>query len=165
MNKLSLFLLGFILFPMCVCSQVKTEYADEMPCDINGLKLGYIYTLEQIKAVLGTPTNVGPVHDTEFGNERAVHFGKDIIYYDDGVAGLFTFVLRTNKYTLRINGVSFKVGDPVSKFRTLSIYKREEKEDDIVLVFLKYDDATPIVVGISKSGVITSISYGISKGI
>lgn len=165
MNKLSLFLLGLILFPMCMFSQVKTEYADEMPCDINGLKLGYVYTIEQIKAVLGTPTDVGPLRDSEFGKECRVRFGKDFIRYDDGVAGLFAFALRTNKYTLRIYGISFKVGDSIAKFRTHPFYKREEKRENTVLIFLKYDDATPVVVGISDSGVITSISYGISKGI
>ena len=165
MNKLSLFILGFILFPMYIFSQVKTEYADEMPCDINGLKLGYVYTLEQIKKVLGTPTKVDPTHDTEFGKECEVRFGKDLVRYDDGVAGLYAFILYTNKYTLHINGVSFNIGDPISKFRSLPIYKREEKENNRVLIFLKYNDATPVIVNISDSGVITSISFELSKGI
>ena len=163
MNKISLLLLGFILFPMCMFSQVKTEFADELSINFNGLKLGYVYTLEQIKAVLGTPTKVGPVHDTEFGKECEVYFGKDHIHYDDGLAGFYGFSFYTNKYSLRIKGVSFKIGDSISKFRTLPSYKREEKRDNTVLIFLEYDDAWPVIVSISDAEVITCISYNINK--
>lgn len=163
MNKLSLLLLGFILFPMCMFSQVKTEFADELSINFNGLKLGYVYTLEQIKAVLGTPTKVGPVHDTEFGKEGEIYFGKNIVRYDDVLAGFYGFCLFTNKYSLSIKGVSFKIGDSISKFRALPSYKREEKRENTVLIFLEYVDAWPIIVSISDSDIITCISYNINK--
>lgn len=164
MTKLKmLLLLGIMLFPMRVCSQVKTIYADELAIDINGLKLGYIYTPEKIKSVLGSPTDTSS-WEADFGKEYELCFGKDLIRYDDKEAGLYSFVLQTNKYSIRINGVLFKTGDSVSKFRTLPAYKSERKQGDEIVIFLNYEDGSPICVRVSGTGVITQISYEIQKG-
>lgn len=158
-----LLLLSLLLFSVSSFSQVKAPWYDGRQIDVNGLKLGYIYNLDQIKKVLGAPTKIN-TWEGDLGKAHELRFDKDIVCFDEIEMGLNVIVLYTSRFALNINNVTFKVGDSIEKLRKLPSYTREREVKDEIMIYLGADETSPITVTITSSGIITSLTCAIERG-
>lgn len=128
--------------------------------DINSLELGRFYSLDQIKEVLGTPTDISTHYSEDFGNSYEVCWGKDYIRFDDRETGLNTVNLETSKFSLY--GGKVRVGDPISQLSSIPGNIQVKKEPGNLFLYFYYDDADAIIVNYDDRGIITSLSCNIS---
>ena len=125
-----------ILFTLCICSlnllaQIKTQNSRD-DIAINGIKFGYIYTIEQLKEALGEPTQISTWEATDYGTGFEFRFGNDLTVRmnDDereNDPGIIDFILDSPKYTLDFRGTKLKVGDTFEKVKNMPGYTSREK--------------------------------------
>ena len=122
MKHIILITLFLIVAVSHLSAQIKTRDSRE-DISINGIKFGYIYSIDQFKKALGEPTNISVCDGTDYGNSYQLVFGNDLtVRFNDDVRdlypGIICFILNTDKYTLDIKGTKLKVGDSVEKVKT-----------------------------------------------
>ena len=163
MKHIILITLFLIVAVSHLSAQIKTRDSRE-DISINGIKFGYIYSIDQFKKALGEPnridtwdaTDYGKGHELIYGNDLTVRFNDDA---RDLQPGIICFILGTDKYTLDIKGAKLKVGDPVEKVKTIKGYtKLEEREDDYYVVLFNNHMTDESVMVQVKDGIITQIN-------
>ena len=162
MKHIILITLFLIVAVSHLSAQIKTRDSRE-DISINGIKFGYIYSIDQFKKALGEPdriytwdaTDYGKGHELSYGNDLAVRFNDDA---RDLQPGIICFILKTDKYTLDIKGTKLKVGDPVEKVKTIKGYtKLEWRWDDYYVVLFNNHMTDESVMVQVKDGIITQI--------
>lgn len=156
-NKAILTLI-FIFFSLNSMGQIKTDVSNER-ITINSLKLGYIYTKDQIIATLGQPTEQVKM-DTEFGSGFKLSYGDDYVLYDDRESGLNRIVLRTNKFYMCDE--KLRVGENIS---VLSRFKNTIKKvfnPTTIYLYLGTEDSDPIIINHTNTGIIKKLITSIS---
>ena len=155
----------FFLVLSHLSAQIKTRDSRE-DISINGIKFGYIYSIDQFKKALGEPTNISVCDGTDYGNSYQLVFGNDLtVRFNDDVRdlypGIICFILKSDKYTMDINGIKLKVGDPVSKVKKMEGYTKMEKrwDDYYVILFNNCMTDESVMVQV-KDGIITQINIG-----
>ena len=163
MKHIILITLFLIVAVSHLSAQIKTRDSRE-DISINGIKFGYIYSIDQFKKALGEPdriytwdaTDYGKGHELSYGNDLAVRFNDDA---RDLQPGIICFILKTDKYTLDIKGTKLKVGDPVEKVKTIKGYtKLEWRWDDYYVVLFNNHMTDESVMVQVKNGIITQIN-------
>ena len=153
----------FFLVLSHLSAQIKTRDSRE-DISINGIKFGYIYSIDQFKKALGEPdridtwdaTDYGKGHELIYGNDLTVRFNDDA---RDLQPGIICFILKTDKYTLDIKGTKLKVGDSVEKVKTIKGYtKLEWRWDDYYVVLFNNHMTDESVMVQVKDGIITQIN-------
>ena len=155
----------FFLVLSHLSAQIKTRDSRE-DISISGIKFGYIYSIDQFKKALGEPTNISVCDGTDYGNSYQLVFGDDLtVRFNDDARdiepGIICFILGTDKYTMDINGIKLKVGDPVSKVKKMEGYTKMEKrwDDYYVILFNNCMTDESVMVQV-KDGIITQINIG-----
>lgn len=153
----------FFLVLSHLSAQIKTRDSRE-DISINGIKFGYIYSIDQFKKALGEPdrvytwdaTDYGKGHELSYGNDLAVRFNDDVRNFEPGI---ICFILKSDKYTMDINGIKLKEGDPVSKVKRMEGYTKMEKrwDDYYVILFNNCMTDESVMVQV-KDGIITQIN-------
>ena len=139
--------------------------SDKDACiSINGIKFGYIYSIDQFKKALGEPDRIDTWDATDYGKGHTLHYGNDLtVRFNDDARdiepGIICFILGTDKYTMDINGIKLKVGDPVSKVKKMEGYTKMEKrwDDYYVILFNNCMTDESVMVQV-KDGIITQIN-------
>ena len=163
MKHIILITLFLIVAVSHLSAQIKTRDSRE-DISINGIKFGYIYSIDQFKKALGEPTNISVCDGTDYGNSYQLVFGNDLtVRFNDDVRdlypGIICFILNTDKYTLDIKGTKLKVGDPVEKVKTIKGYtKLEWRWDDYYVVLFNNHMTDESVMVQVKDGIITQIN-------
>ena len=162
MKHIILITLFLIVAVSHLSAQIKTRDSRE-DISINGIKFGYIYSIDQFKKALGEPTNISVCDGTDYGNSYQLVFGNDLtVRFNDDVRdlypGIICFILNTDKYTLDIKGTKLKVGDSVEKVKTIKGYtKLEWRWDDYYVVLFNNHMTDESVMVQVKDGIITQI--------
>ena len=162
MKHIILITLFLIIAVSHLSAQIKTRDSRE-DISINGIKFGYIYSIDQFKKALGEPTNISVCGGTDYGNSYQLVFGNDLtVRFNDDVRdlypGIICFILNTDKYTLDIKGTKLKVGDSVEKVKTIKGYtKLEWRWDDYYVVLFNNHMTDESVMVQVKDGIITQI--------
>ena len=163
MKHIILITLFLIVAVSHLSAQIKTRDSRE-DISINGIKFGYIYSIDQFKKALGEPdridtwdaTDYGKGHELIYGNDLTVRFNDDA---RDLQPGIICFILNTDKYTLDIKGTKLKVGDSVEKVKTIKGYtKLEWRWDDYYVVLFNNHMTDESVMVQVKNGIITQIN-------
>ena len=163
MKHIILITLFLIIAVSHLSAQIKTRDSRE-DISINGIKFGYIYSIDQFKKALGEPTNISVCDGTDYGNSYQLVFGDDLtVRFNDDVRdlypGIICFILNTDKYTLDIKGTKLKVGDSVEKVKTIKGYtKLEWRWDDYYVVLFNNHMTDESVMVQVKDGIITQIN-------
>ena len=163
MKHIILITLFLIVAISHLSAQIKTRDSRE-DISINGIKFGYIYSIDQFKKALGEPTNISVCDGTDYGNSYQLVFGNDLTvrFNDDArdlYPGIICFILNTDKYTLDIKGTKLKVGDSVEKVKTIKGYtKLEWRWDDYYVVLFNNHMTDESVMVQVKDGIITQIN-------
>ena len=163
MKHIILITLFLIVAVSHLSAQIKTRDSRE-DISINGIKFGYIYSIDQFKKALGEPTNISVCGGTDYGNSYQLVFGNDLtVRFNDDVRdlypGIICFILNTDKYTLDIKGTKLKVGDSVEKVKTIKGYtKLEWRWDDYYVVLFNNHMTDESVMVQVKDGIITQIN-------
>ena len=163
MKHIILITLFLIVAVSHLSAQIKTRDSRE-DISINGIKFGYIYSIDQFKKALGEPTNISVCDGTDYGNSYQLVFGNDLtVRFNDDVRdlypGIICFILNTDKYTLDIKGTKLKVGDSVEKVKTIKGYtKLEWRWDDYYVVLFNNHMTDESVMVQVKDGIITQIN-------
>ena len=162
MKHIILITLFLIVAVSHLSAQIKTRDSRE-DISINGIKFGYIYSIDQFKKALGEPDRVYTWDATDYGKGHELSYGDDLtVRFNDDARdiepGIICFILGTDKYTLDIKGTKLKVGDPVEKVKTIKGYtKLEEREDDYYVVLFNNHMTDESVMVQVKNGIITQI--------
>lgn len=127
--------------------------------DINGLEMGYSYSLDQIKEVLGTPTKISTHFSEDFGNSYEVSWGKDFVCFNDREIGLNAVYLETPKFSL-YNG-KVRVGESVSKLSSIPGNIQIDREQGNMFLYFYYEDSDAIIVHYNDKGIITALSCSV----
>ena len=163
MKHIILITLFLIVAVSHLSAQIKTRDSRE-DISINGIKFGYIYSIDQFKKALGEPDRVYTWDATDYGKGHELSYGDDLtVRFNDDARdiepGIICFILGTDKYTLDIKGTKLKVGDPVEKVKTIKGYtKLEEREDDYYVVLFNNHMTDESVMVQVKDGIITQIN-------
>lgn len=157
-----------ILFTLCICSlnllaQIKTQNSRD-DIAINGIKFGYIYTIEQLKEALGEPTPINTHPADDYGYNHYIRFGDDLVVQmmDDtreNDPGIITFIIKSPKYTLDIKGKKLKVGDPLEKVKELPGFTSMQEILGVYTIYfnnMMTDESIRIIS--SKDGLIECIN-------
>ena len=157
-----------ILFTLCICSlnllaQIKTQNSRD-DIAINGIKFGYIYTIEQLKEALGEPTQINTHPADDYGYNHYIRFGDDLVVQmmDDtreNDPGIITFIIKSPKYTLDIKGKKLKVGDPLEKVKELPGFTSMQEMFGVYTIYfnnMMTDESIRIIS--SKDGLIECIN-------
>lgn len=153
----------FFLVLSHLSAQIKTRDSRE-DISINGIKFGYIYSIDQFKKALGEPDRIDTWDATDYGKGHTLHYGNDLtVRFNDDARdiepGIICFILGTDKYTMDINGIKLKVGDPVSKVKKMEGYTKMEKRwDDYYVVLFNNCMTDESVMVQVKDGIITQIN-------
>ena len=165
MKHIILITLFLIVAISHLSAQIKTRDSRE-DISINGIKFGYIYSIDQFKKALGEPdriytwdaTDYGKGHELSYGDDLTVRFNDDA---RDLEPGIICFILKTDKYTMDIKGTKLKVGDSVEKVKTIKGYtKLEGRWDDYYVVLFNNHMTDESVMVQVKDGIITQINIG-----
>ena len=163
MKHIILITLFLIIAVSHLSAQIKTRDSRE-DISINGIKFGYIYSIDQFKKALGEPdrvytwgaTDYGKGHELSYGDDLTVRFNDDA---RDLEPGIICFILKTDKYTMDIKGTKLKVGDSVEKVKTIKGYtKLEGRWDDYYVVLFNNHMTDESVMVQVKDGIITQIN-------
>ena len=103
MKRIAIILCTLLVAALQLSAQIKTKNSRDS-ISINGIKFGYIYTIEQLKEALGEPTQIN-INDP----------------------GITDFILNSPKYTLDFEGTKLKVGDSFEKVKNMPGYTSREK--------------------------------------
>ena len=157
-----------ILFTLCICSlnllaQIKTQNSRD-DISINGIKFGYIYTIEQLKDALGEPTQINTHPADDYGYNHYIRFGDDLVVQmmDDtreNDPGIIAFILISPKYTLDIKGKKLKIGDPLEKVKELPGFTSMQEILGVYTIYfnnMMTDESIRIIS--SKDGLIECIN-------
>ena len=163
MKHIILITLFLIVAISHLSAQIKTRDSRE-DISINGIKFGYIYSIDQFKKALGEPNRIDTWDATDYGKGHELIYGNDLtIRFNDDARdiepGIICFILGTDKYTMDINGIKLKVGDPVSKVKKMEGYTKMEKrwDDYYVILFNNCMTDESVMVQV-KDGIITQIN-------
>lgn len=135
---------------------VPTEFALER--GINDVKLGYCYTIDELKEVFGTPTHYhayGTPGDEESG--ATIGFPNIEIQLDSQNMVLYMW---TDSPDFVIEPYAFlKCGESVSNIDSVPNVVRRTELDAATYLYIDHPDCDPIVIGYDKElGKITSLS-------
>ena len=165
MKHIILITLFLIVAVSHLSAQIKTRDSRE-DISINGIKFGYIYSIDQFKKALGEPNRIDTWDATDYGKGHTLHYGNDLtVRFNDDARdlqpGIICFILNTDKYTLDIKGAKLKVGDSVEKVKTIKGYtKLEWRWDDYYVVLFNNHMTDESVMVQVKDGIITQINIG-----
>ena len=163
MKHIILITLFLIVAVSHLSAQIKTRDSRE-DISINGIKFGYIYSIDQFKKALGKPNRVYTWDATDYGKGHELSYGDDLtVRFNDDARdlqpGIICFILKTDKYTLDIKGTKLKVGDSVEKVKTIKGYtKLEWRWDDYYVVLFNNHMTDESVMVQVKNGIITRIN-------
>ena len=163
MKHIILITLFLIVAISHLSAQIKTRDSRE-DISINGIKFGYIYSIDQFKKALGKPNRVYTWDATDYGKGHELSYGDDLtVRFNDDARdlqpGIICFILKTDKYTLDIKGTKLKVGDSVEKVKTIKGYtKLEWRWDDYYVVLFNNHMTDESVMVQVKNGIITRIN-------
>ena len=165
MKHIILITLFLIVAVSHLSAQIKTRDSRE-DISINGIKFGYIYSIDQFKKALGEPDRVYTWDATDYGKGHELSYGDDLtVRFNDDARdlepGIICFILKTDKYTMDIKGTKLKVGDSVEKVKTIKGYtKLEGRWDDYYVVLFNNHMTDESVMVQVKDGIITQINIG-----
>ena len=165
MKHIILITLFLIVAISHLSAQIKTRDSRE-DISINGIKFGYIYSIDQFKKALGEPDRVYTWDATDYGKGHELSYGDDLtVRFNDDARdlepGIICFILKTDKYTMDIKGTKLKVGDSVEKVKTIKGYtKLEGRWDDYYVVLFNNHMTDESVMVQVKDGIITQINIG-----
>jgi hypothetical protein len=98
----------------------QSGYTGATDLDVNGIFIGGTYTKAQVTAKWGTPTKYRS-NTSEFGvNETYNYSSNRFGFSDNGIFGDF-FIDTTNFIVYKSKGGGFKVGDHVSRLKTIGV--------------------------------------------
>ena len=163
MKHIILITLFLIVAVSHLSAQIKTRDSRE-DISINGIKFGYIYSIDQFKKALGEPDRVYTWDATDYGKGHELSYGDDLtVRFNDDARdlepGIICFILKTDKYTMDIKGTKLKVGDSVEKVKTIKGYtKLEGRWDDYYVVLFNNHMTDESVMVQVKDGIITQIN-------
>ena len=154
-----IWLIGSCMLSIRGVAQSRTSRANEQ-IELNGLKLGYVYTPQQVTQALGEPTGIY-IYDADFGRGYEFTFGKDMtVRFDENEQdkGLYEIILRNDNYTLEVYGMRLKTGQNAAKIRSHPSYSHEEKKENRIYFYMnRYEEYPTFSVDISKEGIITQL--------
>ena len=158
MKHIILITLFLIVAVSHLSAQIKTRDSRE-DISINGIKFGYIYSIDQFKKALGEPDRIDTWDATDYGKGHTLHYGNDLtVRFNDDARdlqpGIICFILKTDKYTLDIKGAKLKVGDSVEKVKTIIEWRWD---DYYVFLFNNHMTDESVMVQV-KDGIITQIN-------
>ncbi len=131
MKRITTIALMFFLCALQMFAQIPTRNSRDS-ISVNGIKLGYIYSINQLKEALGEPTQIYTWNANEYGNGIELEYGKDLsVRMNDDPRendpGITDFILSSPKYTLDFRGTKLKVGDSFEKVKNMPGYTSREK--------------------------------------
>ena len=131
MKRIAIILCTLLVAALQLSAQIKTRNSRDS-ISINGIKFGYIYSIDQLKDALGEPTQISTWEATDYGTGFGFRFGDDLTVRmnDDereNDPGIIEFILKSPKYTLNFEGTKLKVGDSFEKVKKMPGYTSREK--------------------------------------
>ena len=134
MKRITLIVCALLVGTWQLSAQIKTQNSRDS-ISINGIRFGYIYSIDQLKEALGEPTQINTHPADEYGYNHYIRFGDDLVVQmmDDtreNDPGIIEFILSTPKYTLDFKGTKLKVGDSFEKVKNMPGYTSREKRYD-----------------------------------
>lgn len=139
----TLLLLAMLCLSLLCKAQTATDFANGR--EINGIKLGYSYTIENLKKILGEPTQCyshGKLG--EEGSGTTVHFKNVKIRLD--YRNIVEYVYAdSSDFIIKPYSV-IKYGEPLSRINEIPNVVRRKNGENVVWLYINYGDGDPILV-------------------
>ena len=163
MKRIAIILCTLLVAALQLSAQIKTRNSRDN-ISINGVKFGYIYSIEQLKDALGEPSQINTHPADDYGYNHYIRFGDDLVVQmmDDpreNDPGIITFIIKSPKYTLDIKGKKLKVGDSLEKVKELPGFTSMQEILGVYTIYfnnMMTDESIRIIS--SKDGLIECIN-------
>ena len=141
------FLLAMLCISFCCKAQTATNFSTKI--EINGIKLGYSYTIEELKKILGTPTRC-----YTWGEAGEEDFGTNITFKNVDIRLDYRNIVEyiyADSSNFTIKPYSFiKYGEPLSRINEIPNITEKRNGKNAIWLYINYADCDPILVFYNK---------------
>lgn len=140
-------------------AQTSTKFATDR--DINGVKLGYSYTIDELKTILGEPTYCYQHGEVgEEGSGTTICFENTKIRMD--YRNIVVFIKSVSS-DFSVKPYSFvKYGEPLSCINSIPNVVRRKDKEEAVWLYINYGDDDPMIILFEKdTQKVTGVSFSL----